>query len=112
MFGFVVQSPTASTGSKVILSIIPQVAMSLMCGIFGGLESSQTGVQFDNMAEQVNNYSFLTGLIMMFISFWLFLLLASYLDSVLPRTYGERKKPCFCFTICCKREPVEPEDFS
>ena len=49
---------------------------------------------------------------MMFISFWLFLLLASYLDSVLPRTYGERKKPCFCFTICCKREPVEPEDFS
>ena len=30
MFGFVVQSPDASAGSKIILSLIPQVAMALI----------------------------------------------------------------------------------
>ena len=55
------------------------------------------------MNETINNYTYVTGLVMMFISFFLFLLLASYLDSVLPRTYGERKKACFCFTCCCKK---------
>ena len=64
------------------------------------------------MTETINNYTFLTGLIMMTISFFFFLILASYLDSVLPRTYGERKKACFCFTICCKKkQDVEPSDF-
>ena len=40
MFGFVVQSPDASAGSKVILSLIPQVAMALITQIFGSLETS------------------------------------------------------------------------
>ena len=50
----------------------------------------------------------------MFWSFILFLLLASYLDSVLPRTYGERKGCCFCCCCCCKKRgrDVEPEAFT
>ena len=49
----------------------------------------------------------------MFFSFWIFLLLASYLDSVLPKTYGERKSCCFCCCCCCKKhKDVEPEAFT
>lgn len=84
--------------------------MSLICNVFGSLEQSELGLNFDTATETINNYTYVTGLVMMFISFWVFLLLASYLDSVLPRTYGERKKPCFCFTCCCrKHQDVEPE---
>ena len=113
MFSYMVQSPTASAGSKSLLSLIPQVAMALECGIIGGLEQSETGLDFENAAEMINNYTYYTGLSCMFFSFWLFLLLASYLDSVLPKTYGERKKCCFCCCCCCKRrDDVEPEVFS
>ena len=44
MFGFVVQDPTGSAGAKVILSLIPQVAMTLECGILGGLETAEIGL--------------------------------------------------------------------
>ena len=113
-FYFPVQSATASAGNKVFLSLIPQVAMGLICNIFGSLEESEVGLNFDNATETINNYTYATGLTMMFISFWLFLLLASYLDSVLPRTYGERKKVCFCFMCCCKKHAQvdEPEGFT
>ena len=112
MFSYMVQSPTADAGSKAFLSLIPQVAMALECGIIGGLEKSETGLQFDNAAELINNYTYYTGLSSMFFSFWIFLLLASYLDSVLPKTYGERKSCCFCCCCCCKHKDVEPEAFT
>ena len=113
MFSFLVQDPNTSQGSKAFWSLIPQVAMGLECQILGGLEQSEVGLNFGNTTEKINNYTYVTGLTMMTISFILFLLLASYLDSVLPRTYGERKKCCFCFTVCCKKNrEVEPESFT
>ena len=113
MFSYMVQSPTANAGSKALFSLIPQVAMALSCGIIGGLEESETGLQFDNASELINNYTYWTGLSSMFFSFWIFLLLASYLDSVLPKTYGERKSCCFCCCCCCKKhKDVEPEAFT
>ena len=43
------------------------------------------------------------GMFMLVISQFFFLLLAFYLDAVLPRTYGDRSSVCFCFQICyCK----------
>mgnify|MGYP006950321785 CR=1 FL=1 len=32
------------------------------------------------------------------------LLLGLYLENVMPKTYGARKHPCFCFLRCCKKK--------
>ena len=113
LIGIPVQSATASAGSKIFFSIFPQTAMYLITGVYGNLEGSGQGLHFDNMAENINNYTYVTGLIMLVISTVLFLILAFYLEAVLPRTYGEKKPACFCFTACCKRSvrPVMTETF-
>ena len=85
-----------------MLSVIPQVAMQQLCGVFGNLEGSMVGLKFSNATETINNYTFVTGLVMLIVSFFVFMLLAFYMDAVLPRTYGERRGCCFCFTCCCR----------
>ena len=63
------------------------------------------GLKFSNMTESINNYTFVTGLIMLILGMILFILLGFWMDAVLPRTYGERKPACFCFSAmfsCCR----------
>jgi len=105
-----VQSPDSAGGEKIIFSLIPQVAMQQLCGVLGNLEGSGVGLSFSNATETINNYTYVTGLVMLFISTIIFLLLGFYLDKILPRTFGERLGCCFCFTMCCRRQQVEEEN--
>ena len=76
--------------------------MQQLCGLFGNLEGSLIGLKFSNATESINNYTYVTGLVMLIVSFFVFTLLGFYMDAILPRTYGERKSCCFCFTLCCR----------
>ena len=91
-----VQSASSPMASKAILSIVPQVALGLTARVFAAFEGSFVGVQFSNMHETVEDYSFLLGLVMLCLSFWVWLLLGLYLDKVLPKAYGDRLPACFC----------------
>ena len=86
--------------------------MQQMCAVFGNLEGSGVGLTFSNATEQINNYTYVTGLVMLAISAVIFTLLGFYLDKILPRTYGERLGCCFCFTRCCRRQQEQEDEFS
>lgn len=103
LIGLPVQQPTSSPALKIVLSLIPQVAMQQTCGVFGNLEGSGVGLHFDNATEVISNYTFLRGLVMLLVSGVFFALLGFYLDKVVPRTYGERLPVFFCCTkkFCC-----------
>jgi len=107
LMGIPVQSTDSSGAAKAMLSIIPQVAMQQTCAVFGNLEGSGLGLNFSNMTEEINNYTFLTGLVMLIVSMGVFILLGFWMDAVLPRTYGERLPVFFCCTkkfctSCCR----------
>lgn len=61
-----------------------------MCQVFGNLEGSGLGLKFSNTTETINNYTYVTGLIMLLLGMIFFALLGFWMDAVLPRTYGER----------------------
>lgn len=77
--------------------------MQQICQVFGNLEGSGVGLTFDRATEDINNYNYVTGLVMLIVSLTVFLLLGFWLDKVLPRTYGEKLPACFCFSkkFCC-----------
>jgi len=77
--------------------------MQQMCGVYGKLESSGIGLHFDNLTEQVDDYTFAEGMIALPVSMLVFLLMGFYLDKVLPKKYGETRSPLFCFSkrFCC-----------
>ena len=64
-------------------------------------------MNFENANDIIENYSYTLGIVMMFVSLFVFLLFAFYLDAVLPKTFGETKPACFCFTCCCKKKRPE-----
>jgi len=97
LVGIPLQRPAASGTAKIIMSLIPQVAMQQLCGVFGSFEGNSVGLTFSNATEKVYNYTFVTGIVMLLISIVVFTLLAFYLDMTLPRKYGERLPACFCF---------------
>ena len=77
--------------------------MDMTCYTFVQWETHGVGVQWDNIGNNLAGYRFDLGLVMMFVSMIFFLLLGFYLDSVLPKSYGERLSPIFCITCCCKK---------
>lgn len=78
--------------------------MQQTTAVFGNLEGSGIGLNFSNVSEQINNYTYLTGIFMFILGGALFSLLGFYLDKILPKTYGEKQPCCFCCTkkfLCC-----------
>lgn len=78
--------------------------------VFASFETSEVGINSSTAHEVYGDYTFDTGLWMLFVGFLFFLLLGLYLDQVLPKEYGQRKHPCFMFmpstyTDCCRRRP-------
>jgi len=49
-----------------------------------------------SLTQDYKNFTVLTGLIMMFISFNFWLLLGLYLEQVLPKQFGKKQPTCFC----------------
>ena len=89
--------------------------MQQNAAVFGHFEGSGLGLHFSNCTEKINNYTYLTGLVMLLISMVFFIALGFWMDAILPRTYGERKSVCFCFTrkfcrSCCGRASEVEEE--
>ena len=94
-----VQDPTISYTNKTLASLLPAVA-----GSFGEMarvtyESGQYALTFSNASDIVNNYSFATGLIMMIVDFFMYLILALYLDNVIPSPTGVRLPLYYFLTV-------------
>ena len=47
---------------------------------------------------------------MLLISGIVFFFLGLYLDYVLPKKFGERKKACFCLPACCRKGNKAPRE--
>lgn len=60
-------------------------------------ESSQVGSNVENIFSEFNNFSVGHGLIMLAIDFVWISLFGLYMEQVMPKTFGTRKHPCFCF---------------
>jgi len=78
--------------------------------VFGGYESTGVGLTSTTVHQEFDNYKFAAGLWMLFLGLAFFLLLGLYLDSVLPKEFGQKLSPCFCFKRssydgCCKKPP-------
>ena len=80
MLNFIVQSGSSSYTKKVVVSIFPQVAMTLTSNVFGTLEGNGNGLKFSSALTNVMDYSYLAGIIMLIVSGTFFLLLGLYLD--------------------------------
>lgn len=76
--------------------------------VFGAYEASGVGLTSTTAHQEYDNYKFSAGLWMLFFGLVAFLLLGLYLDSVLPKEFGSKSHPCFCFKrssydSCCKK---------
>jgi ATP-binding cassette subfamily A (ABC1) protein 3 len=80
MLTILTKIPNMSKGAKLILSLIPQVAMSQMCEVFGILEGSGQGLTFGTITKDIANFNFLDGIIMLTLDCVLFIFLGLYLD--------------------------------
>ena len=59
-------------------------------------EKSLLGVQWDNIHEEYEEFTFATAIAMFYVDYVLYMLLALYLDNVWPTRYGSHKVPWFC----------------
>lgn len=95
-------------------SIIPQVANSQMAVVFAGYETTGVGLDSTTAHQLYDNYKFSGGLWMLLAGLIVFTLFGFYLDAILPKEYGSRSHPCFCFKKssydgCCKKSSNESE---
>jgi ATP-binding cassette subfamily A (ABC1) protein 3 len=95
-----VQLPLASStssGAKLMASIIPQCASAFMSQIWASYSSSQIGLDSHNVRVSLKGFSFMEGIAMLFVGLIVFALIGFYFDAVLPKQYGQKSHPCFCF---------------
>lgn len=93
-----VQSDGASALSRRLLSFFPQVASQQICYVYAAYESAGVGIRLDTINEPFDNYTYLEGLVMLFVALPLWTFLGLYLDKVLPREYGNREVWYFPFS--------------
>lgn len=96
-FGF---DPFTIETTRLVLSIVPQIALYQSCCTLSFFEFKSYGITFDSWDKVVRGYSFQEGLGMLALGFVLTLLFGIYLDSVLPTEYGKRKGLLFCCPRC------------
>lgn len=81
---------------KTIFSFVPNIAMALCIEAISTLESNGVGVTFSTLNQKVNNYKVGIAFTTWTIMFFVLLLLALYLDNVLPKEFG-KQQPLFYF---------------
>eukprot|EP01084_Bolivina_argentea_P083041 150350_1 len=64
---------------------------------FGKYEEGLIGLTWTNIDEPYQYFKFSTGLIMMFVDCILYIILAMYLDKIIPSKYGQHLPPYFIF---------------
>ena len=104
----VVSKDDVTHSSKLLGSILPQVALCQGCAVFANYEG--TGIGLDGLTVKVlyNGYSFDSALWMLLFDFFLFFILGLYMDKVIPSDFGQRLSPIFCLQPSyyrgCRRE--------
>lgn len=68
------------------------MALQQICTVYAGFESANVGIHKSTINEWYFNYTFLEGLLLLFVALPLWTFLGLYLDKVLPREYGRREK--------------------
>jgi len=86
----------ASRTSKIWTSLGPATSVSLGGQHILNFEAAGSGVTGETVGMELLNYKLAFHYIWMLVDFIIFLLLAAYLDQVLPSEFGVRKHPCFC----------------
>ncbi|EDV27708.1 uncharacterized protein TRIADDRAFT_53677 [Trichoplax adhaerens] len=80
--------------AKWILSLLSPVALALSLSQATALETT-TGAQFSTLG--VGEFPIGGGILMLIFDTVLYLFLAIYFDSILPKEYGQQYHPLFCF---------------
>ena len=93
-----VTDATSSETNKNAASLLPPIAVTLGSATIVRYEESQSGLNFSNAGELIDNYKFSTCMAMMTIDFVMYLLLSLYLENVLPSPTGTRQPLWFFLT--------------
>jgi ATP-binding cassette subfamily A (ABC1) protein 3 len=83
-----VNTPDTPENTKMLASLIPQVAMYLLSVPFAGYESVGIGLTMNNVDMMFENYRVNGGLNMLLLDLIIYSLIGIYLDNILPRSYG------------------------
>ena len=93
--------------SKMLASLLPQVALMQGSVVFANYEGTGVGLDASTSAVIFQNYSFNSALFMLALDFVIFFTLGLYMDKVIPSDFGQRLNPCFLCTPsyyrCCRR---------
>jgi len=94
--------------SKVLASLLPQVALMQGSAVFANYEGTGVGLDKSTSSIIYYGYSFNTALAMLLLDFVLFSLLGLYMDKVIPSDFGQRLTPWFICTPsyyrCCRKQ--------
>jgi len=95
------------TNDKVLASLLSPTAFAFGAEVLGDYEYAAVGVSPANWAD--GDYSFALSLFMLALDAVLYLLLALYLERVLPSKYGQRLHPLFFLFPSFWRPPADPD---
>ena len=84
-----------SRSSKMLASLLPQVALMQGSVVFANYEGTGIGLDSDNVSIMYENYSFMSAIAMLIADFFLYFFLGLYLDKVIPSDFGQRLSPFF-----------------
>jgi ATP-binding cassette subfamily A (ABC1) protein 3 len=99
------QSESTPYIKKMLVSLLPQVAMCQIATVIAEYESTGVGIRWQNLNSPYLNYTYEEGMGMLVIDLVLFVVLGLWLDKILPKQYGQRESCCFCISPtywgCC-----------
>ena len=96
-FQYFVSDPDTPFRPRLYACLSPSVAMIQTIQVLSQYEGSQVGSSRENLFSEYNNFSVGHGIIMMAIDMVWITVLGFYLEQVMPKTFGRRRHPCFCF---------------
>jgi ATP-binding cassette subfamily A (ABC1) protein 3 len=90
-------------GTLIIISLLSPTAFANGMKVLVDQEITG-GATGANVNTSFNGYPMSVVYFMLTLDTVLYLLLTLYLDAVLPSEWGTRSSPCFCCTVCCKKD--------
>uniref|UniRef100_A0A7S3ZF35 ABC transporter domain-containing protein n=1 Tax=Lotharella globosa TaxID=91324 RepID=A0A7S3ZF35_9EUKA len=109
IFGF---NATTTAPAKGIACLSAPICFGLGMQQLATFESAQQGINFSNAGVMENNFTMNTCIVLLFIDFFFYILMALYFERVFPSEWGVAEKPYFCFLPsywCPKDEEQEVE---
>ncbi|EQC39078.1 hypothetical protein SDRG_03286 [Saprolegnia diclina VS20] len=89
---------SASEGGKMLASLLSPVALAMCIQTLAASEGVSVGITHSTANTVYSNYRFQGGLGMLVLDFFLYALLAMYLEQVVPKDYGTPQKWYFPFS--------------